>query len=733
MQRKWARRSVAALIGLLLTLVLFTPGLAIERPSSAKPTDSLTSPSPAKAVVPLENQPFYPDLLDTLERWQGVQLEDVVGDSPRSTLLNFYAVMAEVGQQVREISATANTDPGLFWSPQAHKRINSVDHLFKLAVKALDGTVFPGSVRQDMTEEAAIKLKQVLDFVFSTSQTSFSIPDATEIDAKMDGSNNTVTSWHLPNTSIALSSSIQTSAINQLYLFSAETVKNVEQMYTEIEQLPVAKTRFSTPGFYQGFSTTPGYLIPPKWYLRFPPELRQLMEIELWGQTLFQIFFSVVAISIQLLFVGLLTRRLLHSYRYLQDNDLEANADLNYDNLCWQRVILTLPILPIVKLTSLVVDNNINITGTPLVVLTYAFTITYFLSAIVLCLLLFEALGSSSAEWLMHLRRETSPLMLQRINNLVLPITRTIGAFSAVALLYRLLIVLGLPPNTVLAFSAVPGLAIGLGASKLLGNLFAGLSIQTDRPLRVGEFCRVGENLGFVTKIGLRSLELQTLESRVTIPNSIADEATIVNFSERTRRSDSTPSQGLELRYPIEHHLSPDQVETLLFYARKELKNRPELTQTLVSIERSSDERLSLICFATVELHGWRSYLEIRESLLLRLHEILEQVDKSRVVIGVSYDSTPEQLELIPELLRNALEADANFKARSCRLMSISTYSYDFVLTFLSTHPSYSLFKDGINRLNQAIIISFASNGIDIPFPTQIEISKDKQHPNPSI
>ncbi|WP_255440065.1 mechanosensitive ion channel family protein [Synechococcus sp. MEDNS5] len=108
--------------------------------------------------------------------------------------------------------------------------------------------------------------------------------------------------------------------------------------------------------------------------------------------------------------------------------------------------------------------------------------------------------------------------------------------------------------------------------TELLFNLFAGLSIQTDRPLRVGEFCEVGGTLGFVTKIGLRSMELQTLESRVTIPNSVADEATIINFSRRGLSRDRPPTQGLEVRLPIRDPLSPYQLEELLRQARKLLQ-----------------------------------------------------------------------------------------------------------------------------------------------------------------
>ncbi|MFM7651808.1 MAG: mechanosensitive ion channel family protein, partial [Vulcanococcus sp.] len=46
--------------------------------------------------VPFDRQPFHAALLETAERWRDAPLGQVVGDSPRDTLLNFYAVMARV-------------------------------------------------------------------------------------------------------------------------------------------------------------------------------------------------------------------------------------------------------------------------------------------------------------------------------------------------------------------------------------------------------------------------------------------------------------------------------------------------------------------------------------------------------------------------------------------------------------------------------------------------------------
>jgi MscS family membrane protein len=716
MPRSWLRRALAGLVGTALSLMLAASGWS-QTPAPQN--------APAGGAVPLAEQPFYPALEEAVGNWQGVPLGEVIGDDPRSTLLNFYVVMADVGHGMRAVSATANTDPGLAWSEGARAEIDRLNNLFSLAVQALDASEFAESVRTDRAEEAAMQLKEVLDYVLGSSKKPFNIPDSDELNSLNEKLEQDLTSWRLPGTAIVLNQDNSDQAVRGNYLFSSSTVKQVERMYEEVRGLRTSPTAFSTPGLYTFYSETPGYLVPPKWYLRLPGGLRRVIELQIWGQTLFQILFTLITIAIEALIVVWLCRRLLATYRYQEENKANTSIHLHADNIAWIRVGLVIPILPLTRLSSTIVDAYLNITGTPLVVVTFGFYITYFLTASVLAFLFFEALGRSGSEWMMRLRGGDSPLLLQRISNFVMPICRTLGALTMVGLIYRLLILLGLPAETVLAFSAVPGLAIGLGASKLLGNLFAGLSIQTDRPLRVGEFCRVGDNLGFVTKIGLRSLELQTLDSRITIPNAIADEATIVNYSQRQQRSDAKPSQGIELRYCLTQPLSPDQVSDLLMYARREVEHRPELEHSLVSVERNDDDGLDLVCFATVELHGWRAFLQMREELLLRMQQIEDQVLKSRVVIGVSYDTTADQLTLIPDLIQQVVEADPDFRLRSCRLMAISEFSYDFVFDFTSSHTSYGAFKDGISRMNQALLASFAAHRIEIPFPTQVEIQKD--------
>jgi len=389
----------------------------------------------------------------------------------------------------------------------------------------------------------------------------------------------------------------------------------------------------------------------------------------------------------------------------------------------WQRTLLALLVLPLTLLARWFVDDYVNLTGALLIVKVYLFEVILFAACAATTYFLFESLGHGLAEWI--LRRNNairSDLRLTRITNLTLPGSRVLASLVIVAFLYTLLIRIGLPANSVLAFSAVPGLAVGLGASKLLGNVFSALSIQTDRPLRVGEFCGIGAHTGYVGHISLRSLLLETQNSRITIPNSEVDAATIHNFSNRDTKPGEPLMQTMDIRMPIQVGFSPDQCRDLLDYAKRELQLIESLSDIVVNLELVDSGQINLNCIASLEQRSWPDYLELRQAVILRLKELIDQTMKCHAIIQVSYNTSSSQLERIPEIMREVVEQDSSLAFRAGRLVRISDYSYDFSMHYVSAYREYGRFKDAAAAVNRRLLAAFDLHNIEIPYPTALEL-----------
>jgi small-conductance mechanosensitive channel len=70
---------------------------------------------------------------------------------------------------------------------------------------------------------------------------------------------------------------------------------------------------------------------------------------------------------------------------------------------------------------------------------------------------------------------------------------------------------LGFNITTLVAGLGVGGIAIAMASQNILADLFASLSILLDKPFKVGDFITVGEFLGSVEYIGLKTTRLRSL------------------------------------------------------------------------------------------------------------------------------------------------------------------------------------------------------------------------------
>jgi len=87
--------------------------------------------------------------------------------------------------------------------------------------------------------------------------------------------------------------------------------------------------------------------------------------------------------------------------------------------------------------------------------------------------------------------------------------------------------------DRLLATSAVSAVVIGFALQDTLGNAFAGLALQSEKPFSVGHWVTVGEFEGRVAEVTWRATKLRTKSGNfVIVPNSEVAKAAITNYSE---------------------------------------------------------------------------------------------------------------------------------------------------------------------------------------------------------
>ena len=96
---------------------------------------------------------------------------------------------------------------------------------------------------------------------------------------------------------------------------------------------------------------------------------------------------------------------------------------------------------------------------------------------------------------------------------------------------------LGVDVSALVAGLGIGGIAVALAAQNVLGDLFASLSIMLDKPFVLGDFIIIGEQMGTVEKIGIKSTHLRSLSGeQLIISNADLLKSRIRNFKRMQER-----------------------------------------------------------------------------------------------------------------------------------------------------------------------------------------------------
>jgi len=154
---------------------------------------------------------------------------------------------------------------------------------------------------------------------------------------------------------------------------------------------------------------------------------------------------------------------------------------------------------------------------------------------------------SKRAEWPPHVT-----------NGLVL-IFRLLIILGAVAMVLR---IGGVPPDWLVAYSALGGAAIGFASTRTLGNFIAGIFVFLTRPFRVNDYIRIDNIEGVVEEITFNYTKIRTQSNTlVFISNLKILDQNIVNY----RYMGAKPQlfcYNIELTF--DHSLSTDRLEKIL-------------------------------------------------------------------------------------------------------------------------------------------------------------------------
>ncbi len=212
--------------------------------------------------------------------------------------------------------------------------------------------------------------------------------------------------------------------------------------------------------------------------------------------------------------------------------------------------------------------------------------------------------------------------------------TATILGFIARVASWTLVLLLvlenfGVDITALVASLGIGGIAVALAVQNILGDVFASLAIALDQPVVIGDFIVVGDAMGNVERIGLKTTHLRSLSGELIV-----------------------------------------------------IANNDLLGSRIRNFKRMFQRRI---------LFGFR----------------------------VSYDTPPQKLRRIPELVREIVEREELARFDRAHFASFGSFALEFEVVYFVRDPDFNKYMDIQQRINLNLIEALSAARVEFAYPTQ--------------
>ena len=519
--------------------------------------------------------------------WAQNPLEPLDTSSPRATLQSFLAITDTIGQSYNRYRE----------SPSASTQKETQQHM-RRAISLLDLSAVPPAAHREVGGESVILLWEVI--------ARMELPDLADVPGATTeteaGAEITLPSrWRIPHTGIAIAMVTEGLHTGE-YLFSPGTVKNIREYYELTQSLPYQRP-MPSKNLYYSMQRLTGWLIPVMWVESLPDWSRLLvLDQALWKWIIELLLITVVAVLIVVLYKIARTRSWDGTFRsYLS------------------RVSTPLALIFLMYALEAFILNHVISSGLARNLYSYLTEVTLYIGIIWFIWL--------TMKWVTDAVINASPQISEGSldAHLLRLAERTIGILLITGFIFQFLHNIGIPVYGLVAGAGVGGIAVALAFQSSLENFVGTLNIFADRPVRVGDFCRFGDEtpgmsrLGTVEEIGLRSTRIRGTDRTITtIPNADFAKMHIVNLSKRNQIA-------LKMSISLRYETTTDQLRVVLARLREMLLAHPCITEkpARVRVTALGEYAINLEMLGYVDTEDWNEFLSVQEDVILRIMEIV--------------------------------------------------------------------------------------------------------------
>jgi small-conductance mechanosensitive channel len=179
----------------------------------------------------------------------------------------------------------------------------------------------------------------------------------------------------------------------------------------------------------------------------------------------------------------------------------------------------------------------------------------------------------------------------------------------------------GIHITTLIASLGIGGIAIGLALQKILGDLFASLTISIDQPFVEGDAITIGDFSGTVEHIGLKSTRIRSFTGEQLIfSNSDL-------LSSRIRNYQSMEHRMIVFSLNITYQTSLDNLQKIPQVVKEVIEAQKQVTFNRAHLKSYGDSAIVFEVVYTINTADYTLYMDIQQSINLQIFHQFRNLD----------------------------------------------------------------------------------------------------------
>ncbi len=178
---------------------------------------------------------------------------------------------------------------------------------------------------------------------------------------------------------------------------------------------------------------------------------------------------------------------------------------------------------------------------------------------------------------------------------------------------------LGIEITPLIAGLGIGGVAIAIALQSVLGDVFSAFAIYFDKPFRDGDFVIIGNDMGTIKHIGIKSTRIQTLEGQeLIVSNSEMTNTRINNYKKMEKRR-------VVFGFGVKYSTPSKKLKKINEIVKNVIEKIKDADLDRVHFKEFGDFSLNYEVVYYVKFPDYNKYMDTQEEINLKIKEAFEK------------------------------------------------------------------------------------------------------------